>query len=112
MLTIQRRAEMPDRIAHGFLKASGLQAMNLGKVLCYQYEKYHTGFTLFSQDDQACVYVQMGDSLQLKIFPSDWTHAVSAQSPKRIVHLYRGPDFAVFIRYMEVAAGSAIHRIQ
>src|SRR5262249_25447149 len=111
-----------------FVEASGLQAMNLGKVLCYQREKYHTGFTLFSQDDQACVYVQMyklpvgegklaedvafqvqgkgwgklprADSLQLKIFPSDWTHSVSAQSPKRIVHLYRGPDFAVFIRYV------------
>lgn len=41
-----------------------------------------------------------GDTLQVKIFPHDWTHAVSAQSPKRIVHLYRGSDRAVFIRYI------------
>lgn len=127
MLSAPRRADLPDRVAHGFLEASGLQAMKLGKVLCYRDEKYHTGFTLFSQDDEGCMYVQMyklpageaklsedvafqvqgkgwgkrprGDSLQLEIFPSDWTHAVSAQSPKRIVHLYRGPDLAVFIRY-------------
>ena len=127
MLSCPPRAEMPDRFAHGFLEASGLQSMNLGIVRCYQQEKYHTGFTIFSQDGQASVYVQMyklpvgeakmaedlafqvqgkgwgkppgGESLLLKIFPSDWTYAVSTQSPKRIVQMYRGPDLALFIRY-------------
>ena len=128
MLRTQGRVELSDRIAHGFLEASGLHGLNLGKVLCYKWEMFHTGFTLFSPDDQASVYVQMyklpvgeqklaedvafqvqgkewgkspkGDTLQVKIFPADWTHAASAQSPKRIVHLYRGPDRAVFIRYV------------
>jgi hypothetical protein len=120
--------ELPDRLAHGFLEASGLRSLNLRKAICYQYEKYHTGFTLFGSDDQASVYVQMyklpageqklaedvafqvqgkkwgkppkGDTLQLKIFPADWTQSASAQGPKRIVHQYRGPDRAVFLRYL------------
>jgi hypothetical protein len=120
--------ELPDRIVHGFLETSGLQDLRLGKVLCYQSKEFHTGFTLFSPDGQTSVYVQMyklpageqkltddvafqvegkawgkspqGDTLQLEIFPADWTHMVSAKNPKRIVHLYRGPDQAVFMRYI------------
>jgi hypothetical protein len=49
--------ELPDRIALGFLEATGLHAMNLGRVLCYQTAGFHTGFTLFAPD--ASVYVQM-----------------------------------------------------
>jgi hypothetical protein len=122
------RAELPDRIAHGFLQAARLNALDLSKVMCYRYDKFHTGFTLFSPNQEASVYVQMyqlpkgekkleedlafqvqgkkrgkppkGNSVQLNIFPADWTHAASSQSPKRIVHQYRGPDRAVFIRYV------------
>jgi len=122
------KAELPNRIAHGFLEAAGLHALDLGKVLCYQFQEFHAGFTLLSPDEQASVYVQMyrlpegekkleeelmfqvkgkkwgkppkGNALELKIFPADWTHAAFSESPKRIVHHYRGPDRAVFIRYV------------
>src|SRR5262249_31449799 len=128
MLRSQSGVELPDRITHGFLEVAGLRGLNLDKVLCYQDETYHTGFTLFSSDAQSSVYVQMyklpageeklaedvafqtkgkewgnppkADTLQVKIFPADWTHAASTQSPKRIVHQYRGPDRAVFVRYV------------
>lgn len=121
-------AELPDRIAHGFLEAAGLHALDLGKVRCYQFDEFHTGFTLFSPDEQVSVFVQMymlpdgenklakdlafqvdgknwgkspkGETLQLKVFPADWTHAAFSKNPKRIVHQYRGPDRAVFIRYV------------
>jgi hypothetical protein len=122
------RAELPDQIAHGFLKAGHLHALDLGNVRCYQFDEFHTGFTLFSPDGQASVYVQMyqlpkgekklgedlafqvdgkkwgnapkGDALQLKIFPACWTHDALWLNPKRIVHQYRGPNRAVFIRYV------------
>jgi hypothetical protein len=122
------KATLPDRIVHGFLEAAGLHTMDLGTVLCYQFEEFHTGFTLFGPGAETSVYVQMyrlpegekklekdlvfqvtgkkwgkpprGDALQLNIFPADWTHAAFSVSPKRIVHQYRGPDRAVFIRYL------------
>ncbi len=100
--------------------------MDLGKVRCYQYEEFHTGFTLFSPDKETSVYVQMyrlpeGErkldkdlalqvegkkwgkpgvgALELNIFPADWTHTAFPESPKRVLHQYRGPNRAVFIRY-------------
>jgi hypothetical protein len=122
------KAELPDLIAQGFVLVGGLRTLDLGKVLCYQNAQFHTGITLFSSDGQACVYVQMyqlpegerqleedssfqlqgkkwgklspkASSLQLHIFPADWTHAVSSQNPKRVILQYRGPNRALFVRY-------------
>jgi hypothetical protein len=122
------KSDLPDQIAHGFLQTSALHAMPLGKIRCYQYHDFHTGFTLFTPDEQTSVYVQMyglpdglekleedlafqtkgkkwgkppkTDTLQLKIFPPDWTHSASSTSPKRTLHQYRGPTRALFIRYL------------
>lgn len=127
MLRPETRAELPDRIEHGFLQAGGLHALELSNVRCYQFHGFHTGFTLFSPDQERNVFVQMyqlpaGEKkldedlalqvnrkkwgrapkeavLQLAIFPDGWAHTVFCLSPKRVVHEYRGPDWAVFIRY-------------
>jgi hypothetical protein len=123
----ERRVELINQISHGFLEVSGLLSLNIYVVRCYQVEKYHTGFTLFAAGEEACVYVQMyklpegaekmsedlafqmqgkgwgklpkKNTLHLNIFPTEWTHAVSVQSPKRVIHRYQNPDRAVFIRY-------------
>ncbi len=100
--------------------------MSVGKVRCYQNENFHTGFTVFAPGEDTSVYVQMyrlpdgekkleedlafqvkekkwgklnGNPLKLDVFPADWKYAAFPESPKRILHLYRGPDRAVFIRY-------------
>lgn len=119
---------LPDRIAHGFLEVAGLLRMPVGCVRCYGESDNHAGFTVFTEDEEACVYVQMyllpggetalqeeldfqidkrkwgkkssPDTLKLDIFPRDWTHQAFPQTPKRIVNLYRGTDRAVFIRYV------------
>jgi hypothetical protein len=122
--------KLPDRLTHGFLESASLHAMQPGCVRCYAREDFHTGFTLFSEDEQSSVFVQMyalpqgqqllekdlafqagekkpgwgkppkGDVLHLDIFPADWMHAAFSKNPTRIVHQYRGPARAVFIRYI------------
>ena len=123
------RMELPERIAHGFLEAGGLQGLGLGKVRCYQFAEFHTGFTLFSPDEQASVFVQMyglpdGEELLEKDLgfqvkgAKGWGKAPQGiccgwgfflgsgrtrhirRIRKRIVHQYRGPRRAVFIRYI------------
>jgi hypothetical protein len=127
MLNDETRAAIPDQIRHGFLRATKLRKLNLGEVRCYQFDDFHTGVTLFSPDEQTCVYIQMyalpaganqlnedlqrqvagkkwgttpkEDVLKLEIFPASWKHSAFWQNPKRIVHLYQGRNQAVFIRY-------------
>jgi hypothetical protein len=40
------------------------------------------------------------DGLELQIFPAGWTHTAYSLDPKRIIHQYRGPEHALFIRYL------------
>jgi hypothetical protein len=120
----------PEHLPFGFIELTRLRGVPMGAVHCDQRSASHAAIRIFREDHNSIpVFVQMyrlpegddqlesdlalqlddvdwneppsGGPLRLDIFPHDWSHRAFQIGDEEILHRYRGPDLAIWIRYAD-----------